>query len=71
MIKNNLVINENNEMFINNIRMDNEHPIVKEFNNFAEVGDWWSANPTAVRINPATNDGIVFPCSMTFVFPAA
>lgn len=51
--------------------------VEKTFNNWAEVGEWWSANPTASRISPKIeaktieehnqkNHAIQFPCTMVF-----
>lgn len=54
---------------VNGIPFNFDNPVKQAFNNFGEVSTWWSANPTAIRIEPLTNDNIVFPCNMTFVLP--
>lgn len=51
--------------------------VKKTFNNWAEVSDWWTANPTATRISlkieaetieeyNKKNHEIQFPCEMEF-----
>lgn len=35
--------------------------VTKVFNNWAEVSDWWSANPKAIRVNSECPDS---PCSI-------
>lgn len=67
------------KLVINGITFSEATTTVK-FNNWSEVGDWWSMNPTAYRVAPEikaesieeynkANHAIEFPCEMSFVFP--
>lgn len=63
-----------------NVEFDNDNVVTVSFNNWAEVNDWWTANPTARRVSPEItadsieeynriNHNISFPTEMGFVFP--
>lgn len=72
--------NDDVRVVVNGIEHGNATSI--EFTSWAEVSDWWNANPTAIRQFPNHDDkkmtieehntwnhAIEFPCVMTFVFP--
>lgn len=71
-----------NTRLINNVEFNEDAPVVKTFNDWAEVNNWWTSNPTAVRIEPEIeavtideynklNHELTFPCTMKFLLPCA
>lgn len=72
--------NSNVFMVVNGVNHGNAISI--NFENWAEVSEWWGAHPTAIRQFPnhertkmtidehnAWNHALNFPCNMTFMFP--
>ena len=72
----------NNNVFVTVNGVKHGNAVSIEFENWAEVNDWWCANPTAIRQFPnhegqemtieehnSWNHNLTFPCKMTFLFP--